>query len=211
MGTDREARALGAGEKIEINGKNFVLRPVVIQSLADLELEALQAYKRQYLETYKRNADLLENGQEVLVKKVEEAARWTVSDLPMKRAFDASNVTMTEELKKLLIDIFDLKDDDIPTRALIYGVLLAMALDTERITPEKVREMTGKRPREGRIRFDQWWVTAEKSGMISYVYCSLKADNPDITQNEVGKWPVYKLTEASRTVDRITAASMGNG
>jgi len=211
MGTDREARALGAGEKFEVDDKTYMLRPVVVQSLADLELEALQAYKRQYLETYKRNADLIDHGQDMLVRKLEEAAKWTVSDLPVKKAFDASNVTVNEGLKSLLIGIFDLKDEGIPERAMIYSVLLSMALDTGRITPDKVFEITGTRPREGRIRFDQWWVTAERAGMIAYVYCSLKVDYPSIDQKEVGRWPMHKLVEASRIVEKITAASMGNG
>jgi hypothetical protein len=68
------------------DGSKLELRPLLIRDWATLEEEALQAYKRSYLETYTRNLDLLpgttEAKQAILMEKFQEAAQLTPDKIP---------------------------------------------------------------------------------------------------------------------------------
>jgi hypothetical protein len=209
MSGEREARALGAGEPFEVNGRSYTLRPVGIGHLADLEREALKIYKRQYLETFAENADLLPKGQaeKLLREEMVKVARWTVDDLPKRTAYDASQVPITDSLKKWVEDSFgELPGEDRSIRALVTA-----SLDSEQLTPERVKKMTGRPPLRGNVRFDQWWTTGDLDGMISIIYYSIKKDHPEIVREDVASWSPGKLIEAARMVESLTTASMGNG
>lgn len=207
MSGDREARALAAGETIEVNGDTYRLRPVVVQHLVDLEREALEFYKREYLKTFSDNADLLgDRADEIIVAKVEEAARWGLDDLPRKTAYGVSQVPINDAAKKWVEDFVGVLPE---TEAGIRSVL-STALDQEQITSEEVKHMTGKAPLQGRIRYDQWWVTARKEGMISFIVNSIQHEHPKVGRRVVGGWPIPKLIEASRKVEKITTVDMGN-
>jgi len=207
MSDDREARALAAGDKIEVNGEQFTLRPIVAQHLVDLEREALDHYKTQYLETFVKNKHLLgDKADEVILQKMEEVARWDLNDLPREVAFDVSRVPITDGLKKWVEEKFDeVPDTDAGIRSLV-----STALDQERITHEKVKELSGKAPLQGRVRYDQWWVTAATEGMVSFITSSVCHEHPKVTRKIVASWPFSKIAEASRRVEKITSADMGN-
>ncbi len=207
-GSDREARALAAADVIEIGKKKYKLRPVVAQHLVDLEREALAHYKRQYLQTYKDNADLLgDSAQDVLIQKLGEAAAWDLSDLPQKDAYDTSRLPITSKAKKWIEDNYgEVPETDNGIRAVLNN-----ALDQGKLTTERTKELTGAMPIQGRVRWDQWWVTAATAGMISFIVSSIKLDNPEITEKDVAGWSFPKLAEASRIVEAISSASMGNG
>jgi len=205
--SDREERALGAGDTIEVKGKEFHLKPVVAQSLADLERAALKEHKRNYIETFTDNADLLgEDSSKIIADKLEQVARWTTDDLPQRTAYDCSQVPVNDKLKKWIVEQYgDKPDTDNGCRAVV-----STALDNEEITPDKVKGMTGKRPQQGRVRFDQWWVTASITGMISIIKSSL-SDYSKEEREQVTQWPFLKIAEAARIVERITSADLGNG
>lgn len=214
MGTDREARSLGAGDSIEVNGKEYRLRPINVQSLADLERSALRYYVRKYLEAWKENLDLLPgvDALALMRSKMEEASKWDLDDLPTHATHSMGGIPITESLQKWVRKTYDITPDRVQDFSeLTYMVMTAMALDSKQITPGEVKEMTGKFPREARVRYDQWWVTAVREGMIAFVFTSIAIDNHDVPKAEVGGWPLHKLVEASRMVEHVTVASLGNG
>ena len=207
MSEDREHRVLAAGEIIVVGEEHYTLRPIVAQHLVDLEREALDHYKSQYLNTFVKNRDLLgDKADEVILQKMEEVARWDLNDLPRKVAFDVSRIPITEGLKKWVEEKFDeAPDTDAGIRSLV-----ATALDQERITSEKIKELSGKAPLQGRVRYDQWWVTAATEGMVSFITSSVCHEHPKVTRKVVASWPLSKIAEASRRVEKITSADMGN-
>ncbi len=221
MGTNREARILGACETIEVGKVEYKLRPVVAQHLCDLEIEALRHYKRQYLQTFAENADLLgKQAQATIDREMMRVARWDLLDLPQKEAFDTSRIPVTDKLREWVEENYgDPQDDGVEGEdkkeaerrgEVRVRSLLATALDTERITPEKVKKLASKGPLRGRVRYDQWWVTASTNGMISFILSSVRHEHPEITKEDVAGWSFDKIAEASRKVEKITSAEMGN-
>jgi len=218
MGTDREGRALGACEFIKvpvvgkdgkITEKEFRLRPVVAMHLADLEKKALECHKRNHLKTFRDNEDLLPPGRadEMLEKEFEKIAAWELTDLPQKKAHDASRVPLNGKLRGWIENHFGVVPDT-EREALM---LVTTALDQGVLSAKEVKNMTGKSPMMGYVRFDQWWVTASTPGMISYIHTSVKQDHPEVTSDDIQNWPLSIIAEASRKVEGITSASMGNG
>jgi hypothetical protein len=208
MGTEKEARALAAGETIEVNGKEYKLRPIVAQVLSDLEREALRYWKRQYLETYTENADLLSDGKadELIERKMDEAAQWDLTDLPQKDAFDLTRVPASKDAR---LWAEKKRGEELSEDNEIKAVL-SVALDTGELKPEDVEKMTGRRPVRGRVRYDQWWVTATMTGMIAFITAGVNQEHPKLSRKEVGKWPFSKIAEAARITERLTSADVGN-
>jgi hypothetical protein len=205
MGTDREARALAAGGTVTVEDKEYKLRPVRARQLTELERESLKYYKRQYLETFTDNADLLGDSID-LSAKVDEVAKWTLDDLPQKIVHDARNVPVTKKMEKWIVEKYGEKPDGDAA----YKAVVTTALDSGDITVEKVKELTGAIPRMGKARFDQWWVTACVHGMISIIRASLNGHAKDEVEG-VDDWPLLKVTEAARIVESLTSADLGNG
>jgi len=208
MSRNREARAVAAGPTVEVDGKHYRLRPVSVQQLCDLELDALEHYRRQYLETYTRNADLLgeDKANDLIERKLDEVARWDLDDLPQKDAYDAARVPVTDGVREWVVEAFgELPKTDVGIRA-----LLSHALDTKRITADKIKEMAGKGPLRGTVRYDQWWVTASLVGMINFIVGSIRVEHPEVTKEQVAKWPFAKVAEAVRKVESVTTPAMGN-
>ena len=118
-----------------------------------------------------------------------------------------SRVKVNDKAKKWIEENYgDLPDTEAGQKA-----LLSNALDTGKLKPDQLKKMTGKGPLQGKIRFDQWWVTASMTGMISFIASSVRRDHPQITKRDVAEWPFNKIAEAVRKVEQITSASMGNG
>lgn len=207
MSSEREARAVAAGESIEVGGKKYTLRPVVVQHLCDLERDALKAYKRQVLSTYLDNADLLgASAQSLIDQQFEKVSRWDLSDLPQKDAYDAKRVPITEPIKQWITKHYG----EVPPTESASHAILVNALDTGKLSPDEVEQMSGIRPIHGRVRYDQWWVTACTAGMLSFITSSVRRDHPEVTYETVASWPFPKIAEAVRIVEALTAAQMGN-
>jgi len=199
---------MAAAEFVEVDGKQFKLRPISIQNLVDLEREAMSHYKRQYLMTYRDNADLLgDDAKSMLRQKMEEVAKWELHDLPQKDVFDTSQVPLTDAVKKWLEENFGQLPD---TDTAIHAVLVT-ALDTGQLKSSELKKLTGKLPIQGRVRFDQWWVTGSMEGMLSLITTSIRQEHPDLTAKDVSSWPLAKIIETARLVEGVTSASMGNG
>src|SRR5690554_3468201 len=98
--SDALARVTGAGVSLNVNGKEYQLRPVGLRQLQELQKEALRYYKRQYLQTFADAAALMGNGtsEKLLAEKIEECARWDVCDLPEQNAYDAEQVPINEQV-----------------------------------------------------------------------------------------------------------------
>lgn len=207
--SDREARALAAGDEIEVNGISYRLRPAVAQHLCDLERDALRHFKREYLQSYRDGLSLMENGDAkgLYQKKLEEVAAWDLSCLPQKDAYDVSMVPITAEVKAWLKSTFGTEsENDDAARA-----LLGNALDTRKLTSEQVVSMSGGvAPFKGRIRYDQWWVTASFEGQVSFLTTSVRYEHKEITSQDVAGWPISKIIEGAKMVERLTTAELGN-
>jgi hypothetical protein len=203
--SDREARALGAGDTITVGDKKYNLKPIRAKHLAELEKEALKYYKRQYIETFVDNADLL--GDKIdLSAKVEEVAKWTSDDLPQKKVYSTTILPVTKKMQKWLEEVYGEK----PKSDNAYRAIVGMALDSGEITKNKVEELTGASPRQGRARFDEWWVTASFAGMLSFIRYSLE-DCGNQDSININEWPFLKVVEAAKLVESLTSADLGNG
>jgi len=205
---DAEARVVGAGDVISVNGKEITLAPIDMKQLYELQRAALSYYKREYLSTYAENLDLLPKKQAsgLLEAKLEEVAKWDSSNLPLKMSFDIRNFEVTDKLKKRLEGIYG----DIPDGQSAKTAVLSTALDSGEIKPEEVERLTGKKPRRVRIPYDMWWVTAVFDGMVAFVHASVSVNSQGITRDEVGRWPLAKVMEAARVVESLTAPVLGN-
>ena len=208
MSRNREGRALAAAETIVVGKKTYKLRPVVAQHLVDLEREALSHYRRQHLQMYRENADLLgEEATKFIAEEFRRVAGWDLGDLPQKDAFDTGNLPIPNNAKHWIEENYgEVPETDAGIRA-----VLNTALDQGKLTPTRVRELTGKAPVQGRIRYDQWWVTATTIGMISFIASAVRMEHPEVTPEMVASWSFNTIAEASRKVESITSASMGNG
>jgi hypothetical protein len=206
--SEREARILGAGDKITVGEKEYNLRPVVAKHLCDLERDALKYWKRQYLTTFSENADLLGNGKgdELIEKEMRRLASMGLNDIEQKTAYDTSKIPITDKLKNWIKE----KYDEVPEEDDTIRALLVTALDQGVITPKDVKRLTDKFPRQGKVRFDQWWITACMEGMISFILSSIQFDQKDVTKKDVEQWSFVKIAEAARKVEEITSAEMGN-
>ncbi len=224
MSGEAEARVLAAGESFEVNGKTYRLRPVLAQQLCDLERDSLRYYKQQYLTTFAENRALLgEDSQAKIDAEVMRVASWDLSNLPQKNAYDTARLNVGTYVR----DPVDDKDKFTPKSAVYQWVqvnygnvpdtesgvrrLLANALDTGRITPEEVEELTGGKPVVGRVRFDQWWITSSIEGMISFLSSSVyNGDGKRVKEEELKTWPYATLNEAARIVEALTVPDLGN-
>ena len=75
--SEQMARALAATSPmtVMIGGKECTVRPLGIQELTEVERDCVQRFKRQYLETFSQNLDLLPENRrtELLEQKMEES------------------------------------------------------------------------------------------------------------------------------------------
>lgn len=206
--SDKEARALGAGSIVQVGDREYHVSPISIQRLLEIQRAAVAYFKREFLQTFADNLDLLPEGSRdgILAAKMEEVAKWDVDKLPTKMAYDASKVNISDEMLKKLEQMFGKVSDDDRVRRMV----VAAALDSEQITIEEVEKLTGTMPRRIRIPYDSWWVTAVPAGMIEFVYYSIKPNHPEVTKSEIGTWSMAKIIEANRVAERVTAPDSGN-
>lgn len=207
----REARVLAAGDSIDVvvgkKTKTYKLRPIGVQHLCDLEAEALRYYKRQYLRTFSDNADLLgKSGNGLVEAEMRRVARWDLHDLPQKDAYDVSRVPVTDELRAWVEEAYG----EVPEEDREVLSLVSVSLDSEKLSSAELEKLSGRKPLKGRVRYDQWWVTASMNGMVLWIYTSVRYEHPEVTKEDVLRWPFSKIAEASRKVEALTSAEMGN-
>jgi hypothetical protein len=138
---------------------------------------------------------------------MEELAQMNLSDLPQKDVFNASRIPVKN---KKVIWWINKEYGEIPEGDTAVRSLLSTALDSGKLKAEQVKEWTGQLPIRARVRFDQWWVTASMQGMVAFIAASVRVDHPDLTREQVARWPFASIAEAARKVEKVTAAAMGN-
>lgn len=217
------ARAVGAEdpEDILINGKPCRIRALSIKELTEVERDCLKQYKRQYLETFSENADLLPESDRIAIIKqeMERAARWDVADLPLRYAYDPDSLKINSKLADWARTKLDFRETDVdekPLPQLVYEIrlkrVLSTALDSGAIKPEEYTEMAGKEPRKLKISYVNWWITASPEGMIAMIYASVKDQGISKKElvGELSKNPTL-MVNLSREIEHLSAPKAGNG
>jgi len=207
--SDKEARALGAGDSIEVDGKEIRISPVGMQQLHEVQRAAVKYFKREYLTTFAENLDLLPepDRQQIMLKKMEDVARWDVGNLPVRTSYDVSLVPVNNAD---LVALMTKEYGDLPESEMSRRAILATALDAGIIDCDDVLKLTGARPKKFRVPYDSWWVTAVKEGMVAFVLSSIKKHHPDITKDAIWGWPMHKIIQAARMAESLTAPALGN-
>lgn len=219
------ARAVGAkGPVVKLGDREYQIRPLTIRELTELERDCLERYKRSYLQTHAKNADLIYNGntrgrEEYIKSKIEEASKWDVTTLPVKAVYDVDQVKVTAKLKIWLTNHVGfsktdelghtLSDSELDTKA---RRLIATALDNGTLTEEKYEDLAGSRAKKVYVGYVNWWVTATVEGMISMIWMCFKdaGVSRDAVAQEIGKNPEL-LVQVSREIERLSAPAEGNG
>lgn len=206
--SEKEARALAAGDTIEVNGTEYALRPVGMRQLHEVQKTAVDFYKREYLRTYFQNIDLIPEELRVglMERKLDEVGRWDVGSLPTKVAHDVRTIPITAALNKWLEN----EHDEPPETDSGKRAVVAAALDSAKLTADAVEQMTKVRPRRVKIPYDSWWVTATYEGMVTFIQASLQSGGSAISNQDVMGWPLSKVMEAARKVESLTAPQLGN-
>lgn len=204
--SDKEARALGVGSSLVIGDTEFHLTPISIGSLAEIQREALRAYKRQYLQTYADMQDSLPAGK--LEEVVDKVATWDVDKLPTKVAYSCGHLQTNDEVSELLVSFYG--PSILPLKDKTALALLSNLLDEEKITTEQVEKLTGGKPLSAHIPYDLWWATASYDGRILLLWASLQEHHPKYPKDQIKKWDPAKIIEGSRLVESMTQPQMGN-
>ncbi len=208
--SDDAARALGAGgSTIKIGEKECQIRPLGIRELVEVERECLIQYKRSFLKTFTDNADLIpENMRESIISaKMDEAARWDISDLPTKIAYDTKSVELTKQLKDWLKRKHELngKTNDKKLRALCTA-----ELDSGGLTPEEYKSLSVRKANKGRVPYVNWWITGSFEGMITFVWTCFKPSG--VTKSElIDGLKIDSLADVAREIEKLSAPAVGNG
>ena len=207
------ARALGASGALTvvIAGKECTVRPLGLQELTEVERDCLERFRRHYLETYRASMDLLPGnaGLLLLERKIEEAARWDVGDLPAKYAHDPARVVLTDALRAWVAETYgaDGGSDDRRTQRIATS-----ALDQGMLSDEEYRGMTGSSPPKVRVGYVNWWITGSYEGMVTFCWVCFRHN--DVTRDQVQdalRGNMALLVDLSREIERLSSPSVGNG
>jgi len=209
---DATARALKAPSPmvVKFGDKECQVRPLGVQELTEAERECLKNYRRNYLETWVENADLLENSEGMLQEKMELAARWDVDDLPKKTAYDPVSVEITERLKSFVGNYLSLELkslSDKRTKQLTAGLL-----DQGSLTIQEYKELTDKNIRSVKIPYVNWWVTGSFDGMSTFIWLCFRKYGvmKEEVLSKISKEPAL-LIELSREIERLSTPAVENG
>lgn len=207
---EAEARAVGAGNYIEVEGEQFQLAPLSMKTLMEVQREAVRSFKEEAIKTYSL---AVENGMmsaEKGLAKLDEIVKWTIDDLPRKKVHDCSTMPVTREVRRLVRSEFpdlDLKG----AKEVRYRVLVTQLLDGERIKPEQVQKAASmaKPPQVVESTYDTWWITGCYEGQVTFLWASVSQNHP-LTREEVAAWPLVAIMEGARRVEAMTTPDLGN-
>lgn len=213
--SDREARALAAGDAIRIGDEEYRLSPISIQQLAEIQRTAVKYYRNSYLSTIKDNLDFIESQAErekYFDRKLTEVASWDLNNLPDRTVYDADNLEVTDALKQLVVDStgHEASGDDEEEQNQQWRSLLEAALNQGKITPQQVKEAVGKGPDFELTPYDFWWISSTWEGRLMLVYESVRIEHHRLKKTDVGKWPFVKVAEAVKRILTITTPAVGN-
>jgi len=210
---DDIARAVGAGvEPIMIGGKECKVRPLTIKELAEVERACLKLYRASYLSTWAENLEVLPENvrKDIMEKKLEEAARWDVSDLPPKPGHDPDRIEMTTQLRDFMeneLGLVDHKDDEMRAKR-----LTAIALDQKLLDARTYKKLSGKGPKVTPINYSQWWISSTFDGRIAMLTACMSPCG--VTQDEIIE--AFRSDNAlamriSSQIEELSSPSVGNG
>jgi hypothetical protein len=209
------ARAVGAGDpdSVEINGKHYYLKPLTVRELTEIERDCVRQYRREYLTRHKETADLVSDDPEThMLKLAEESARWEVDDLPRKLVYDTSKMKVTDALKQYMSTELGLDDEMLNRPIAVLRVVVAAALDSERMSVKDFQEVCGYVPKRQKVGYVNWWATATFSGMVCMVYAAIK-DKGTLTKQEIIDALAdnqAKLQAAAGSVEAMSSPAEGN-
>jgi len=226
--SDDVARAVGAGGKtITIAGKECKIRPLSILELTELERDCLEQYQDKYISTFDRNRKLFnrgengesDNGNEFLMQKMEEVAKWDITDLPPKFVYDPDKLFVNSDLQLWLKNKIGystkgpkrdkLTEVELNTR---LRALTADALDQNILTDEEYKEMSGKNPEKMKTGYVGWWTTGTMEGRISMLRICFK--DSGLSKEELSRAIVddpESFSLASREIESLSVPAAGNG
>jgi len=212
--SEQVARAVGAGSSLTLTiaGKQCTPRPLGVRELVEVERDCLDRYRRDYLEAYVKNLDLLPEAarETTLARKLEEVARWDTDCLPAKDAHDSSRVKLTDSLREWAKAYWALAADDAPDTRIQR--LVAAALDQDILTAEKYQELTQTLPPRIKVPYVNWWITGSFVGMITMLWVCFRQEG--ITREQVIDAlasDMAKLNETAREIEKLSAPQAGNG
>jgi len=215
--SEEMSRALGANGAmtVTIAGKACSVRALGLKELLEVERDCLTRARRNYLETFSKNLDLLtpEQAGDLMAKKLEEVARWDVSDLPHKTAYDGNRVFVNQEIKDLARDRLGLETDKSSkfSERQWKRVVSAM-LDQGVINPEEYQRITGKVAPSVKIPYVNWWITGCYDGMVSFVWTCFRHNG--VTRDEVVdafQGNLGMLIELAHEIERLSSPDPKNG
>lgn len=218
------ARAVGSDgtEEVMIAGKPCRVRPLTLAELGEVERECLKLWKREYLMTFSENIDLLPDQscrQSLLLEKMESVAKMDVSDLPLKSAFDANRIEVSDKLTQWLETKYDQKitasgkdgSPDEARRIKLVQRVAAAALDSGELSEDQFKELTGKSTRKVQIGYVNWWITGNMEGMLTLAWVAFKVYG--VSKSDVAlalmKNPAL-LINISREIENLSAPQSGN-
>ncbi len=208
MGED-VARAVGAGDFVTVDGTDYYLSPLDMGILSVLQRQAVKYYKRLYLESYRDGLEILEsngNSNSLLQSKLEEISSWDIDKCPTRRVHDTSAVKITSQLKKKLEELMG----EIPSGDDRIRALLRYCLDAEKLNAEDVEKLTDSEVGTRIVEYDLWWISGTYDGMITMVWTSVNQNHPELTKEQVSRWPIATVASAQRTAERMTSPDPKN-
>ena len=227
------ARAVGAasGVTVTIAGKLCTIRPLGLRQLCEIERDCLQRYKRQYLETYTANLDLLPDTirSDMIAKKLDECAKWDIEDLPPKYAYDGRKVVLTDSLRAWLRETMGIEgiekkngqstpeenesyEKEILRSESHLRNVVATVLDNGSLSDDEYRRLTGSLPTKSPVPYVTWWITGCFEGLITTVASSLQGQG--VTREQIideFSGDFNQLVRITREVERLSVPDSGNG
>jgi len=225
--SDDVARAIGAGGKtVTIAGKECKIRPLSLVELTELERDCLERYQDRYLATFYRNQKLLKSGEngesdgsELLMQKIEEVAKWDITDLPPKYVYDSDKLSINPKLQSWLKNHVGfsrkgpkgvkLTEEELDAH---LRSLTANVLDQGILTDEEYKEMVKKPAEKRKMGYVGWWTTSCFEGRISTLYVCLK--DSGLSREELVRYLQKEpeiLMDAVLEIERLSAPAAGNG
>lgn len=207
------ARAVGAGgTTVKIAGKECTVRPLGIRELAEVQRDCVSRYKRQYLQSFSENLDLLPEAvrEREMDQKIDMVSRWDIDDLPAKYVHDSRRIKLTAELRDWVCE--NVAEDSRNTDDDQMKRMVAVSLDQSMLSPDDYKRLSGgSLPPKLKVPYVNWWITGCFDGMVTFVWVCFRRDGitRDQVVEELGE-NINKLLEVTHEIERLSTPS-GNG
>ncbi len=215
------ARAVGSPSSnvIVIAGKDCIPRALSIKELGVCERECLLSYRKSYVETYSELIEFLPDNEKpgLIREKIEEAAKFDLSSLPAKYAYDPKKIVVTTELDAWLLENMsaylpsDLEENGaIRTKRL--AEITAAVLNADVMTDAEYQSVTKSLPKKTKIGYAQWWINSTMDGRLSMAYQAFKEYG--VTKEQISEAvgnQMGKLIEAVNEIESLSTPQVGNG